>query len=318
MKSMRQPSAHQFAGWLMRRRYVVLPVVGGLIGISLIGLWASFTHEKWIEQLLSLISGVTSTFLALLLGLKQIERIIERQSRRNALRDVGEFWQTQSNSPRFYILFGGRASAPSDDIEVRVQFATAYSFATLSSMLGDLYEGAAHLEFRPARLYDATAMRNLIDSDNVVILGGDISVPFTDEVLSELSAPYRQNCKAAPREIFRSENGARSEVHFSQVVDSVIQKDVALVTRFLHPKTRNLLVFISGNFGVGTIGSTLALTKPSEFPSAGFDRDASAQQCIIEVGGVGTDNLVYRDTARISATKWTSFSGHPSDKAVSK
>jgi hypothetical protein len=296
---------------------LALPAAAGLLVLCIAAYLADFDGSKWIEQvLMSLVSGVTATFLALLFGLKQIERILAIHSRRNTYREVAEFWQTGAHSKRFFILFGGRGAVNNSDIEIRLQFATAYSFAIISGMLHELFEGAARIEFLPAHTFDDASLLKLIQSDNVVILGGDLSVPFTDQVLKALGAPYRQDCKASPREIHRIQSGMRSEAHYSQAKEKSIGKDVALVTRIIDHRTRNLLVFVSGNYGVGTIGGAIAVTAPKQFPAAGFDSEAGGQQCIVEITGVQSDNLVHRDKAVVKATKWTAFDVRPLEELL--
>jgi hypothetical protein len=252
-----------------------------------------------------------SVFLALMLGATAIERAIESRHRRQRLGDPVQFWDTNSECRTYYVIFGGELS---EDSEIRTHWATAYTFSLISEFLTDLLPSGCKVELFPARVRTNLwkDVLGLIKDFNVVILGGSISFPPTVALLESLNTPFRQEANGLPRKIvycdktLNAPNDPNQPTYPSNKQNNYIQRDFALVTRVLHKTTKNLLVMISGNYGVGTAGAGIALTTNDQFPRNSFNTNAEAQQLVIGTDSPDIGNLVYRGGPTHKISCWTS------------
>jgi hypothetical protein len=278
-------------------------LVGGAI-IVLVAIFIATTHyygapEAVLNVLVSSSTGLLGTIIAIGIGLSRLDNIIQTERRTERFGSLLKLWVPPSGSRDYVVVFGGKRTGDPADPEPRMTFPTAYAFAEISGALQDLFDKNVNIVLE--RYSNVVDFGSLL-SKNVIFLGGNISLPRAHKILELTAAPVRH--LADRRSIVkRSTIGGADEVMSARLRDDEVEDDVTIVTRIVNPLNKNLILIISGCYGVGTLGGSIAVTDVGLIEGSSFPSSASFAQTIVNVGGI-QHGMIRRGHSVISIEPW--------------
>lgn len=218
------------------------------------------------DALLTMVFGylvnLLATISAIAMGADIIQKKIEAAARRLSMGKVGQFW-TSGPICHFRIYADVRNVSGKRSISFDTMCALSQITATLTQVHGD------NLRYEVLDAQKLTSIDELKKSDShIILLGGDIAIPLTVEILKEYNTKHYQHCSAAPRKIKRAlTNSEYVSVVQTQGNDQLFVQEFGLITRIPIKKGKRCWFIISGNHGIGTYLASLAVSDQNKFPS---------------------------------------------------
>ncbi len=270
-----------------------------LLVICFAGAWyiAGF-NEAVTSVAIGFVINTIAAFLAVMLGVSQLEKYIHRVGIAREFGAVADFWTVPAPKKPWVVIFGGRPSDPSDP-ELRPSFSTVFAYTKISSILSQLYgETSVTLKnFRDIVDWDVTS------TANVVFLGGVVSIPRLKEVFQLLPLHARQEVlDDKTRQIVILDEYAETRL-LARMKNGLVTEDHALVARVINHKHGSSLFIVSGNWGAGTGAAVLALTDKAHFNPTGFSQTTTLNEAVVSVKNI-IDGEIYKGQPSVDCRSW--------------
>lgn len=283
----------------------MLALLGVLLFLLLV-VWALYEHKDAVlSVIVSFMVSVLGTLVSIVVGADILQRRLDAAARRLTLGQLAEFWMG-SRTPSFDIF-----------VEVRYQdgkrslgFDTMCALSQITSILTRVHGDALRYRVLDARDLKSEDDISTLES-NVILLGGDRSIPLTITLQRKYKSRYRQDCSEHPRKIVRLERspsiGVSNKTEFENSGnDQVFHKEYGLVSRIPITNSRRCLFIISGNHGVGTYATSLAISDPSKFPPFNISTEKPAQ-ALFQAENIRRSLLPSQTTEVFSPRGWEEF-----------
>lgn len=249
----------------LKKWYILVVVVLCICVVASLGLWyfgyiGKAGFDKFFHPL---ILNVISSMVVIILGLPLFQTFFLNWLERAKNENLTNFWHFGYQKP-ISVLYGSQEVSrdgegdPSSSLSVF----TAMSYNRLQSLINSELRYNTNLEFSDSRLAEASFWENEL-TENTIIIGGDRSFPFINELLKELGSNYFQDCVTDPqkRKIFGGGD------FFSELSEAGFpSSDACLVTR-IDPRdnpSNGAVIIISGNYGVGTFAAVDYFCDPNQ------------------------------------------------------
>lgn len=250
---------------LMNRRLLILGIIILLIVIFISGGFAIGWKTAIGTILFGFLVSALATLFSIGIGADLLQKRLEAASRKTIYGSFVDFWMMGKKS-HFKIFIevyykDGRRS---------VNFDTMNALSELSSALTQIHGDAYQCEVIDANTLASYSELENLDS-NVILLGGDRSIPLTTEILCRHKSRYKQECDRSPRQLIRLAEEESNRVCYESIVSTnqMIQKfikEYALVTRIPVNRGKCCWYLVSGNHGVGTYLASLAISERKKCP----------------------------------------------------
>jgi hypothetical protein len=242
---------------------------------------------RWVVAILAFVSAgflnALAAFVVIWLRIDRLQAELKnhekKQEMRGQLGSALAFWDRKAfASNTVIIVYGGGLSSMRGSRSEAPGAATAKSVEEVERVLK-----LVHRDVKIVRcgVADLTLAKVETPSIQLIILGGYLTVKPLEQLRLEANLPYWQELtKPEDRKVICNHITRSSELQDDRVV-----KDLALVTIIVEATGRHVL-WISGNYGLGTFGAVLALTRPGaaeglSYPDPGFYR-----QVVVEIGSI--------------------------------
>lgn len=252
--------------------------------------------------IIGFIVSVLATLSAVAMGADVIQKKLDIASRRAAVGEAALFWSC-GRVPHFKIF----TCVHFERNKRVVSFDTMSALSELTSILSKV-----HGEYLQYDLRDANELITISDleklDENIILLGGDRSIPLTTEILKGVNSNYRQDCSAEPRKIIYKPKNSNldKEYESKEIVNSgekIFSHEYALVTRIPVNNGRNFWYVISGNHGLGTYLAALAVSDSRKMPKLPTSKQYKIQ-AMIEAENVIHSRIPDRDIEVICKRGW--------------
>lgn len=262
--------------------------------------------ETVIAVLVAFMVSALGTLLSIVLGADILQKRLDAAARRLTLGQLAEFWMSSRGS-----VFDIFVEVRDQDGKRSLGFDTMCALTQITSILTRVHGDALIYRVLDARVLASSDTIAVLDS-NVVLLGGDRSIPLTVNLQRQHKSRYRQDCSGSPRKIIRLEPapsiGVSNKTEFETIEknDQLFQKEYGLVSRIPIPNSRRCLFIISGNHGVGTYATSLAISDPGKFPPFNVSIDKPAQ-ALFQAENIRRSKLPDKSIEVFSPRGWEEF-----------
>ena len=236
--------------------------------------------EVFDRYILPIILNISSSAIVIFIGIPFLQIIFHNIVERSKNPDMTRFW-AMDYTRSINVVYGSTITGDLDG-ELRLSVHTASSFGILQRLINSDLRYTTSLNFIQVSTEDQKFWQSILRG-NLIIIGGDRSVPLTIEILKKLQATHYQDCisDSSRRRVFGP--GEYLSI-FDQ--NGYVSSDVCLVTR-VKPSESPLgaIVIISGNYGVGTLAGIDFLSDPSRLKFPPHD-DNGVVQYILRIPNI--------------------------------
>lgn len=270
-----------FLAMFENRRVLLLSILGMLFLVFISVGYLVNWREANITVLLGFFVSTLATMFSIGIGADLLQKRLDVASRRLVFGPLIDFWMAGKNSHfRIYI------EVLYDKGRRFVGFDTMSALSELTVALTSIHGDSLHYEVIDANTLTSYADLEHLDC-NVILLGGDRSIPLTIDILRRNNSRYKQECTTSPRRIIRLAETPTDQVYYESVfsingIEQKFMKEYALVTRIPVDRGKSNWYLISGNHGVGTYLASLAISDPKKCPA--FPHDLKSPIQIVFIG----------------------------------
>lgn len=283
--------------------------IGNVISLNLA---AGFTtmHYFFLNIVVPFLIGCASSALVIVLGLKNLRDYIDARERAKTIGSLEKFWATRNHHMVFHIVYGAARKKMDNEFEPLLSYSITYGVSEIVDCVHLVFGGKAVIRHVIVPK-DGKIDTKLFD-DNVIILGGELSVSQFGDISRAICVPYYQyDLHITDRKFTTHSSITPKEQIVSDFKDGNLVTDIGTVTRLINPRNGNLLILFNGNYGAGLLGSILSVTRNQSHLSE-VESDAPAQQLIICVPNIA-DNMIDSDHAVKNIRPWTRFNLQQTD-----
>jgi hypothetical protein len=247
------------------------------------------TIRRLLEMIVvPLIIGITSAFLIIFFGYNRLLKTLDQIERDKESGELKKFW----SSGKYTICYGkyGGLYVDNNAKLERASRPTIESLVLIRQMLRNIHGEDVPIEEVQLTLQSTEKLKE----GNIIILGGPLSIKLMEKFSKDLDLPYQY-----------IENGQRSfrmsgDTQSSTFENGQITSDYASVVRIFDSEKNRMILWFSGNYGLGTFASVLYFTKNKSLLSTdnkflpsneGYDKKTVLKQFIVKVESIKNNQI---------------------------
>jgi hypothetical protein len=209
------------------------------------------TIRRLLEMIIvPLIIGITSAYLIIFFGYNSLLKTLDQIERDKESGELKKFW----SSGKYTICYGKYGGLYVDN-NVKLERAsrpTIESLVLIRQMLRNIHGEDVPIE--EVQLTPESTKK--LKEGNIIILGGPLSIKLMEKFSKDLDLPYQYIENGQKRSIQMPGNELSSTFD-----DDQITSDCASVVRIFDSEKKRVILWFSGNYGLGTFASVLYFTK---------------------------------------------------------
>jgi hypothetical protein len=212
------------------------------------------TIRRLLEMIVvPLIIGITSAYLIIFFGYSSLLKTLDQIERDKESGELKKFWSSGKYT-KYTICYGkyGGLYVDNNTKLERASRPTIESLVLIRQMLRNIHGEDVPIE--EVQLTPESTKK--LKEGNIIILGGPLSIKLMEKFSKDLDLPYQYIENGQKRSIQMPGNELSSTFDGDQITS-----DCASVVRIFDSEGKRVILWFSGNYGLGTFASVLYFTK---------------------------------------------------------
>lgn len=278
----------------LRLRWILLLFLAIFTASIIICISSPLKNDDLIKNLLNmivvpLITSITGSFLIIFFGYNRLLKTLDQIERDKESGELKKFW----SSGKYTICYGkyGGLYVDNNAKLERASRPTIESLVLIRQMLRNIHGEDVPIE--EVQLTPKSTEK--LKEGNIIILGSPLSIKLMEKFSKDLDLPYQYLGNEGKRSFCMSGDTISSYFENDQ-----IKSDCASVVRIFDSEKNRVILWFSGNYGLGTFASVLYFTKnesllstDSKFLSSneGYEKKTVLKQFIVKVASIKNDRI---------------------------